>query len=54
MFRLTIRATDESVPAVIMKLMEERLAIGVSVRSERPEPPTRWEVSDVFANVMVV
>jgi AP-2 complex subunit alpha len=53
MFRLTIRATDESVPAVILKLMEERLAVGVSVRSERAEPPTRRDISDAFANVMV-
>ena len=53
MFRLTIRATDESVPAVIMKLMEERLAIGVSIRPEKAEPPTRREISDAFSNVMV-
>jgi AP-2 complex subunit alpha len=53
MFRLTIRATDESVPAVIMKVMEERLAIGVSMHPERAEPPTRREISDAFSNVMV-
>jgi AP-2 complex subunit alpha len=53
MFRLTIRATDESVPAVIMKVMEERLAIGVSIHPERAEPPTRREISDAFSNVMV-
>ncbi len=53
MFRLTIRATDESVPAVIMKLMEERLAIGVSTHPERSELPTRREISDAFSNVMV-
>lgn len=28
MYRLTIRATDESVPPMLMKLMEERLALG--------------------------
>jgi AP-2 complex subunit alpha len=53
MFRLTIRATDDSVPAVIMKLMEERLAIGVSTRLDKAEPPTRREISDAFSNVMV-
>ncbi|KAI9867057.1 MAG: hypothetical protein M1813_000455 [Trichoglossum hirsutum] len=29
MYRLTIRATDESVPPVLMKLMEERLSQGI-------------------------
>lgn len=29
MYRITIRATDESVPPVLIKLMEERLAQGV-------------------------
>ena len=28
MYRLTIRATDESVPPVLLKLMEERLSQG--------------------------
>ncbi|KAL7276667.1 hypothetical protein RUND412_000327 [Rhizina undulata] len=28
MYRLTIRATDESVPPVLLKIMEERLALG--------------------------
>ena len=54
MIRLTIRATDESVPAVLMKIMEERLALGVSTRPERIEAPTRREISDAFANVLVV
>jgi AP-2 complex subunit alpha len=54
MFRLTIRATDESVPAVIMKAMEERLAVGVSMYPERTEPPTRREISDAFSSVMVL
>lgn len=53
MFRLTIRATDESVPAVIMKVMEERLTIGVSLHPERTEPPTGREILDAFSNVMV-
>jgi AP-2 complex subunit alpha len=29
MFRLTIRATDEAVPPVLIKLMEERLSQGI-------------------------
>jgi AP-2 complex subunit alpha len=29
MFRITIRATDEAVPAVLIKLMEERLSQGI-------------------------
>ncbi|KAI9673463.1 MAG: hypothetical protein M1817_002925 [Caeruleum heppii] len=33
MYRLTIRATDESVPAVLLKMMEERLAQGAPVES---------------------
>jgi AP-2 complex subunit alpha len=53
MFRLTIRATDESVPAVIMKVMEERLAVGVSTRQESDEGPTRRDISDAFSSVMV-
>ena len=28
MYRLTIRATDESVPQVLMEAMEKRLALG--------------------------
>ena len=54
MIRLTIRATDESVPAVLMKTMEERLALGVNLRPERMEPPSRRDISDAFANVLVV
>lgn len=50
---MTIRATDESVPAVILKLMEERLAVGVSTHMDETEIPTRQEASDAFANVMV-
>jgi AP-2 complex subunit alpha len=53
MFRLTIRATDDSVPAVLLKLMQERLEIGVSTRDERPEPPSKREISDAFSNVLV-
>lgn len=53
MVRLTIRATDDSVPPVLMKLMEDRIAQGVSTAPERPVPPTVSEISDAFRNVMV-
>ena len=53
MIRLTIRATDESVPAVLIKIMEERLQIGVSIAPEVHEAPTRREISDAFGNVLV-
>lgn len=53
MYRVTIRATDESVPPIILKLMEERLAVGVSTRQERYDGPSQREISDVFGNVLV-
>lgn len=53
MIRLTIRATDESVPPVLIKLMEERLAFGISTRAEIQLPPTRREISDAFGNILV-
>ncbi|KAM0323029.1 hypothetical protein ACHAQA_009128 [Verticillium albo-atrum] len=53
MLRLTIRATDESVPATMMKLMEERLGAGMNMGLDKPSPPTREHMSDVFSNVMV-
>lgn len=53
MVRLTIRATDESVPLVLIKLMEERLAVGISTEPEVYEQPTRREISDAFGNVLV-
>ena len=53
MVRLTIRATDESVPPVLIKIMEERLAVGVSTKPDTVEPPTRREISDAFGNVLV-
>jgi AP-2 complex subunit alpha len=52
MIRLTIRATDESVPHIICKLMEERLAIGISTQPE-PVELSRRDISDAFANVLV-
>lgn len=53
MIRLTIRATDESVPDVLMKLMAERISAGVSTLAEEHVAPTPSEISDVFSNVMV-
>jgi len=53
MVRLTIRATDDTLPPVLLKMMEERLAIGVSIRPEKYESPTASDISDSFRNVMV-
>lgn len=53
MIRLTIRATDEVVPPVLLKLMQERLAQGYSLRDDKPVPPTPQEISDRFSNIMV-
>ena len=53
MIRLTVRATDDSVPAVLLKYMQERLAAGISTAPERFEPPSREQISDSFRNVMV-
>ncbi|KAK4453729.1 adaptin N terminal region-domain-containing protein [Podospora aff. communis PSN243] len=53
MVRLTIRATDDSLPPVLLKMMEERLAVGVSIRPEKYEAPTASEISDSFRNIMV-
>jgi len=53
MFRLTIRATDDSVPAVLLKSMEERLALGVNTAPERFETLGRRDISDAFSSVMV-
>lgn len=35
MVRVTIRATDDSVPPALLKLMEDRLAAGTSPKEER-------------------
>ncbi|TAQ85391.1 hypothetical protein B7494_g6280 [Chlorociboria aeruginascens] len=53
MVRLTIRATDDSVPAVLIKTMEERLLLGISTAPQTYEAPSRQEISDSFANVLV-
>ncbi|TRX94730.1 hypothetical protein FHL15_004502 [Xylaria flabelliformis] len=49
MVRLTIRATDESVPAVLLKLMEQRISAGVSKVPMVQEGPTRQEITDAFS-----
>jgi len=41
------------VPPVLIKLMEERLAVGVSTAPESFEAPTRRDISDAFKNVLV-
>jgi AP-2 complex subunit alpha len=51
--RLTIRATDESVSPILINLMKERLAIGVSTAPETTEAPTYRDISDAFGNVLV-
>lgn len=53
MVRLTIRATNEKVPPVLLKMMEERLSQGVSIRPERYENPTANDISESFRNIMV-
>ncbi|CAK7241962.1 MAG: hypothetical protein STHCBS139747_003435 [Sporothrix thermara] len=53
MVRLTIRATDESVPPVLLKLMQARLARGFQIHAEPPHPLTKREISDAFGNVLV-
>ncbi len=53
MVRLTIRATDDALPPVILKMMQERIAKGLSTAPERYVPPTVSEISDSFRNVMV-
>ncbi len=53
MVRLTIRATDESVPPTLIKLMEERLNVGISIAPEYHDGPTRREISDAFGNILV-
>lgn len=53
MVRLTIRATDESVPAVLLKLMEQRISAGVSKAPMGQEAPTRQEITNAFSNILV-
>lgn len=53
MIRLTIRATDETVPPVLLKLMRGRLARGFALNTDPTHAPTRREISEAFGNVLV-
>lgn len=57
MVRLTVRATDDAVPAPLLRLMEDRIAAGLTSSSQPDTPvsqgPTVDEISDAFRNVMV-
>jgi len=53
MVRLTIRATDETVPPVLLKLMQERLAAGISTTPEKYVAPTASEISQTFSSILV-
>lgn len=54
MLRLTIRATDASVPPLLLTLMTDRLSGGTTPLPTTPRhDPSRNEISDAFANVMV-
>lgn len=53
MLRLTIRATDESVPLVLIKLMEERLAAGAPTQQTHQGDMSLREMKDAFGNVLV-
>jgi AP-2 complex subunit alpha len=53
MVRLTIRATDETVAPVILKLMVDRISSGVSTEAAKHMAPTPREISDAFGNIMV-
>lgn len=53
MVRLTIRATDESVPNVLLNLMVERISVGMSTLSETHLGPTPSEISASFSNILV-
>lgn len=53
MVRLTIRATDESVPPIMIQTMQERLEVGVSIHPEAIESLSRRDISDAFSNVLV-
>jgi AP-2 complex subunit alpha len=53
MLRLTIRATDETVAPVLIKIMVDRLQIGQSTQPEEFVPPSQRDISDAFGNVLV-
>ncbi|KFH48732.1 AP-2 complex subunit alpha-like protein [Hapsidospora chrysogenum ATCC 11550] len=53
MIRLTIRATEDTVAPVLLKLMQERLSAGVPTAPDYIRTPTEREISESFGNVMV-
>lgn len=55
MVRLTIRATDDTVPGALLRLMEELISAGMSTGPQDPPSsgPTVDQISDAFRNVMV-
>lgn len=53
MVRLTVRATDESVPSVLLKLMAERIGAGMSTLPDVYVNPTPSEISASFSNILV-
>ncbi|KFZ14559.1 hypothetical protein V501_03165 [Pseudogymnoascus sp. VKM F-4519 (FW-2642)] len=54
MLRLTIRATDASVPSLLLALMTDRLSSGTAQPATPHRAETsRSEMNDAFANVMV-
>lgn len=51
MIRLTIRATEDTVAPILLKLLQDRLSAGVLTA---PEPsPSHEQISDAFGNIMV-
>ncbi len=55
MVRLTIRATDDSLPPLLLKMMQDRISKGLSmVVQERHVPqPSASDISDSFRSIMV-
>jgi AP-2 complex subunit alpha len=53
MLRVTVRATDDAVPGVLLKLMQDRLSAGAPTLPDLPSPPSHRDISDAFGNVMV-
>jgi AP-2 complex subunit alpha len=53
MIRLTVRATDDSVPAILAKAMQEHLSMGLLNGPEEEAQPSMAQISDAFSNVMV-
>ena len=55
MVRLTIRATDDSLPPLLLKMMQDRISKGLStvVQERYVPPPSASEISDSFRSIMV-